>query len=305
MSADTIEQTGVPLHVGVIMDGNGRWAQKRKLPRTFGHKEGLTVAKKIVRAAAKLGVKYLTLYTFSTENWKRTQEEVGFLMNLIRSHLRAEFEFYKENGIKVRHIGDLSALPEDVQKEIINAAKDTENFTGMTVILAINYGGRDEILRGIKKLSQNNFDFSKLSEKDFELDHKGKVQQKLVALPYLADLLYNPCMIGNFINSGIYIKADYFIGNTKAVLSVGFKTGKYTDYPVTLYREDIRHLSQPTNKVHAIFVKNFKEDFYSKCAYLSKGQEINSLLIAENIRKLIIKDGCSFGTSAAEPRSLS
>lgn len=145
----------------------------------------------------------------------------------------------------------------------------------------------------------------KLSEKDFELDHKGKVQQKLIALPYLADLLYNPCMIGNFINSGIYIKADYFIGNTKAVLSVGFKTGKYTDYPVTLYREDIRHLSQPTNKVHAIFVKNFKEDFYSKCAYLSKGQEINSLLIAENIRKLIIKDGCSFGTSAAEFRSLS
>lgn len=165
MSAETINP-GVPLHVGIIMDGNGRWAQKRKLPRTFGHKEGLTVAKNIVRAAKNLGIKYVTLYTFSTENWKRTQEEVGYLMNLIRSHLRAEFEFYKENGIRVMHIGDLSALPEDVQQEIINAKKDTEHFTGMTVVLAINYGGRDEILRGIKKLNENHFDFSTITEKD-------------------------------------------------------------------------------------------------------------------------------------------
>ena len=97
----------VPVHVGIIMDGNGRWAQQRKLPRTFGHKEGLTVAKNIVRAAASMGIKYVTLYTFSTENWKRAQEEVGYLMNLIQSHLRAEFDFYKQNGIRVMHIGDL------------------------------------------------------------------------------------------------------------------------------------------------------------------------------------------------------
>ena len=152
MNIDEIKAGGLPEHVAVIMDGNGRWAKQRGLPRTAGHKEGLTSAKKIVAQAAALGIKYITLYTFSTENWKRAQEEVGYLMGLIKSHLRAEFKFYKENGIKVDHIGDLSGLPEDVRTEIINAKKDTENFTGTTCILAINYGSRDEIVRGIRNL---------------------------------------------------------------------------------------------------------------------------------------------------------
>ena len=152
MTTEEIIARGVPEHVAIIMDGNGRWAKKRGLPRTAGHKEGLTSAKKIVAAAAKLGIKYVTLYTFSTENWKRAQEEVGYLMGLIKGHLRAEFEFYKKNGIRVEHIGDLDGLPADVKSEIINAKKDTENFTGTTCVLAINYGGRDEIVRGVKKI---------------------------------------------------------------------------------------------------------------------------------------------------------
>lgn len=155
---------GVPEHVAIIMDGNGRWAKKRGMPRTAGHKEGLTSAKKIVGAAAKLGIKYITLYTFSTENWKRTQEEVGFLMNLIRSHLRAEFDFYKKNGIRVKQIGDLEGLPNDVKSEIINAEKDTEHFTGTTCILAINYGGRDEITRAVKKIINQNIPADKITE---------------------------------------------------------------------------------------------------------------------------------------------
>ena len=126
MTTEEIIAHGVPEHVAIIMDGNGRWAKKRGLPRTAGHKEGLTSAKKIVAAAAKLGIKYVTLYTFSTENWKRAQEEVGYLMSLIKGHLRAEFEFYKKNGIRVEHIGDLDGLPADVKSEIINAKKDTE-----------------------------------------------------------------------------------------------------------------------------------------------------------------------------------
>lgn len=155
MNLEEIKARGVPEHVAIIMDGNGRWAKKRGMPRTSGHKEGLTSAKKIVGAAAKLGIKYITLYTFSTENWKRAQEEVGFLMNLIKTHLRAEFDFYKKNGIRVKQIGDLTGLPEDVQKEIINAEKDTEHFTGTTCILAINYGARDEITRAVKKITKN------------------------------------------------------------------------------------------------------------------------------------------------------
>lgn len=143
-----------PLHIGIIMDGNGRWAQKRGLIRTAGHKEGLETAKKIVKAAAEHGVKYVTLYTFSTENWKRTQDEVGYLMGLIKTHLRAEFQFYKENRIRIEHIGDLKGLPSDVQKEIETAKEETAHFSGLTVVLAINYGARNEILRAAEKLGK-------------------------------------------------------------------------------------------------------------------------------------------------------
>ena len=140
-SAQASDNKQPPLHIGIIMDGNGRWAQKRGLARTAGHKEGLETAKKIVKACANAGIKYVTLYTFSTENWKRAQEEVGYLMGLIKGHLRSEFEFYKANGIRIEHLGDLKGLPEDVQTEIINAKEETKNFTGLTVVLAINYGG--------------------------------------------------------------------------------------------------------------------------------------------------------------------
>ncbi len=158
--------SAVPVHVGIIMDGNGRWAKQRNLPRTSGHKEGLDVAKAIVKAAAEIGIKYVTLYTFSTENWKRAQEEVGFLMNLIRGHLRAEFQFYKQNGIRIKHLGDLSGLPEDVQTEIKKAMEETADFTGLTVVLAINYGGRDEIVRGVKKLLSEGKNISDITESD-------------------------------------------------------------------------------------------------------------------------------------------
>ena len=130
----------------------------------------------------------------------------------------------------------------------------------------------------------------RLSVEDFELEKGGKTQQKLTVLPFLHELLYNNCMIGNFINSGIYIKADYFVGNIKAILSVGFRYGKHVDFPVTLYKEDVRKLSQPTNKVLAIFVRDFKQQTYTKCTYLSKGQIINKLPIDEDVKSLINVD---------------
>ena len=167
MRDNTIKDRGVPAHIAIIMDGNGRWAKQRNMPRTSGHKEGLTVAKKIVKEASRLGIKYVTLYTFSTENWKRTQEEVGFLMNLIRGHLRAEFQFYKENGIRIEHIGDISGLPKDVQSEILKAKQETAHFTGLTVVLAINYGGRNEIIRGMNKFLADKKDGESISEDNF------------------------------------------------------------------------------------------------------------------------------------------
>lgn len=162
-----VDKDNLPLHVAITMDGNGRWAQAKKLPRTSGHDEGLRTAKRIVKAASDIGIKYLTLYVFSTENWKRAEQEVGFLMNLIHTHLCGELAFYKENGIRVRHIGNFDALPKGIQKDIQQAIDDTKDFTGMTVNLAINYGGRDEIIRGIKKLINNNINTTELDEKTF------------------------------------------------------------------------------------------------------------------------------------------
>ena len=159
-----IKSAQIPAHIAIIMDGNGRWAKQRNLPRTSGHKEGLEVAKKIVKAAKEVGVKYITLYTFSTENWKRTQDEVGYLMGLIKNHLRAEFKFYKENDIRVKHIGNLSGLPKDIQDEINSNIEECKDFNSLTVVLAINYGGKDEISRAInkaksenKEINENNF----------------------------------------------------------------------------------------------------------------------------------------------------
>lgn len=136
------------------MDGNGRWATAQSKPRTFGHKQGLETAKKIVKLASDLGINYITLYVFSSENWKRTEKEVGFLMSLIETHLVAEFEFYKANNIRVKHIGDLEKLPAGVQAAIKKATCETAHFSGTTVVLAINYGGQDEIFRACKKSFQ-------------------------------------------------------------------------------------------------------------------------------------------------------
>ncbi|MCX7656498.1 MAG: polyprenyl diphosphate synthase [Treponemataceae bacterium] len=142
----------VPPHVGIIMDGNGRWAVARNQNRTQGHLEGLKAAKRIVAAARDVGISYLTLYTFSTENWKRTQDEVGFLMGLVKQYLMKELDFYVQHSIRIRHAGNLEGLPSDIAQELQTVADLTRTNTGMTVILAFNYGGRDEIVRAIKKI---------------------------------------------------------------------------------------------------------------------------------------------------------
>lgn len=153
-------------HIAVIMDGNGRWAQQRGLARTKGHRAGLDTTKRIVKTAADIGIPYLTLYVFSTENWKRTEEEVGFLMGLIQKHLRAELAFYAANNIRLRHIGDAAALPRKIQADITDIVAKTAHYTGTTLQLAINYGGRDEIVRAVRKL--NGKPLEALTEDDFE-----------------------------------------------------------------------------------------------------------------------------------------
>lgn len=141
-----------PKHIAIIMDGNGRWAKMRGMPRFKGHQEGVKVTKEIVKYCSDIGIPFLTLYVFSTENKKRASEEVNFLMGLIKQHLKAELNFYATNNIRVLHIGNLSGLPEAVQEEIISVREKTKNYTGSSVVLAINYGGKDEIIRSIKSL---------------------------------------------------------------------------------------------------------------------------------------------------------
>jgi undecaprenyl diphosphate synthase len=133
------------------MDGNGRWATALGKPRSEGHLEGVKAAKRVVSAAAEAGLSYLSLYTFSTENWARAEEEVSYLMFLLRSYLRKEYDFYRRNGIRIVHSGNMERLPRDIVQEIQDVTRDTAGFTGLTVNLSINYGGRDEILRGFRR----------------------------------------------------------------------------------------------------------------------------------------------------------
>lgn len=140
-----------PQHVGIIMDGNGRWAQARGLDRTKGHLEGLKAARRITRAASEQGVKVLSLYVFSTENWKRSTEEVGFLMGLVVAHLEKEFDFYRELGLRVVHSGDQEGLAPEVRKSLNRVMAETARHTGMTINLVFNHGGRDEIVRAVNR----------------------------------------------------------------------------------------------------------------------------------------------------------
>ena len=146
----------VPEHIAIIMDGNGRWAKKRGMPRSYGHKRGAKVFEEIAEYCDKIGVKYLTVYAFSTENWARPKEEVDALMKLFRDYLISSNA--RSETISVRFIGDLTVLDEDMQQLIAKREAETRGRTGLTTIIAINYGGRDEILHAARKLAQKAAD---------------------------------------------------------------------------------------------------------------------------------------------------
>lgn len=146
-----IDEARVPQHIAIIMDGNGRWAKLRGKPRIFGHRAGAESVRAIVDTCARLEVKAVTLYAFSTENWKRPAAEVSGLMSMLKRFLKSELKAAHKNNIRFRAIGDLSALASDIQKEIGDAMKLTSGNTGMNLVVALNYGGRAEILRACKK----------------------------------------------------------------------------------------------------------------------------------------------------------
>jgi len=144
----------IPTHIAIIMDGNGRWANKRGLPRVAGHKKGVDTVRDIVEACAQIGVRYLSLYTFSTENWNRPKEEVSTLMRLLLNSLKQRLDELSKNDIKLTTIGDLSLLPPEVQKQLIEDMEKTKDNNRMTLNLALSYSGRWELIEAVKSIAE-------------------------------------------------------------------------------------------------------------------------------------------------------
>ena len=143
----------IPRHVALILDGNGRWAKKRGLPRTMGHKEGCVTVEKTVEIAARMGIEYLTVYGFSTENWKRSSDEVGALMQLFRFYMVRLLKIASANNVRVKMIGDRTRFDQDIIDGINRLERETKDNTGLTFVIAVNYGGRDELTRAVRKLA--------------------------------------------------------------------------------------------------------------------------------------------------------
>ena len=142
----------IPRHIAIIMDGNGRWANKRGMPRIAGHSEGVESVRDVVEACGQLGVEYLTLYAFSTENWKRPQEEVSLLMRLLLKALKDETDRLHTNNVRIRAIGDIAALPQEVQSELMEDIEKTKDNTGLTLVLALSYSGRWDITGAVTRI---------------------------------------------------------------------------------------------------------------------------------------------------------
>ena len=148
----------VPQHVAIILDGNGRWAKSKGMPRNYGHAQGSKNVERICEEAWRLGIKYLTVYAFSTENWNRPQDEVDALMNLLRRYMKTCLTTAAKNDMKVRVIGDITRLDEDIRTRILELEEATKNNGGLNFQIAINYGSRDELVRGIRRLAQDCVD---------------------------------------------------------------------------------------------------------------------------------------------------
>jgi undecaprenyl diphosphate synthase len=165
---ETIKKTDIPRHVAFILDGNGRWAEKRGLPRLEGHRAGVKNIRRIIRYLNQYGVGYVTLYAFSTENWSRPEDEVNGIFKLLVQVVGREARELHKNGVRIRHIGRLEGLPKSVQKSLVKAVKLTENNRGMTLGVALNYGGRAEILDAIRRVIADKIPPGDIDESRFQ-----------------------------------------------------------------------------------------------------------------------------------------
>lgn len=200
----------IPAHVAIIMDGNGRWAKKRGLPRTMGHAQGAKVVEQILEDADHMGIKYLTVYAFSTENWSRPAPEVKALMNLLRTYMKTSLSKCIKNNVRVRVIGDKTKLAEDLQESIRDLENNTASFTGINFQIAINYGSRDEIRRAVNELAQEVKDGKRAPGSITEQDISDHLDTRDIPDP---DLLIRTCgeeRLSNFLMWQLSYSELYF-----------------------------------------------------------------------------------------------
>ena len=219
-----IDKKKIPAHVAIIMDGNGRWAKRRGLPRTEGHRKGLKTIKEIIRAAAELDIRYLTLYAFSTENWKRTADEVDFLMKSCESFLEQELPSMIKNNIRFRHIGIMEELPQSLQNCISNAIELTRNNNKLSIQLAFNYGSRREMVEAIKKIAKEVKEGRLSCEDITERTVSGYLNTREVPDPDLLIRTSGELRVSNFLlwqicYSEIFVTKKYWPDFTKADLA--------------------------------------------------------------------------------------
>ena len=214
----------LPMHVGIIMDGNRRWTLNRGVSLLEGYQEGLRRARDIVQHSSKIGIKCLSLYVFSTENWNRDKSEVEYLMFLIANYLKSEFAFYSENSIKIVVSGDIGALERKVREAIVAAVDFTKNFGGLVLNLAINYGGRNEIVRAVRKILKSDLKYDSLSEIEF------------------ARFLDNPELreLDLLIRTGGEMRVSNFLLWKVAYCEFIFSNILWPEYSISLYNEDLR-----------------------------------------------------------------
>ena len=188
----TVAERKLPVHVGIIMDGNGRWAKQRGLPRKMGHRAGAETFKTIVRYSNSIGIRYLTVYAFSTENWTRPQDEVNALIQLFVEYLEEALRDFLNENIRVRFMGDVTAFPENLQELIGRITTISADRTGMTLNICLNYGGRAELTRAARNLAQ------KVQEGCFDMSHAKWIARQI--------LLMNPYRVFRLEKAGITLK---------------------------------------------------------------------------------------------------
>jgi len=192
---NNIDTHNIPEHIAIIMDGNGRWAEEHGKERIYGHQNGVEAVRSTIEGAGEAGVKFLTLYAFSTENWSRPKEEVDALMGLLVKAIQNELDSLMKNQVRLKAIGNLTKLPKQCQNELQDAVEKTENNTGLTVILALSYSGRWEIVNAVKEIVKNNIAVHKISENLFPTF----LNTKSIPDPDILIRTGRECRISNFL----------------------------------------------------------------------------------------------------------